>query len=76
MVALSILSLLLAPAALAAPSRRDGGFDSGFHGACDVSQSTFADFPQSFDQLTADPIFVLMGVGIQNYTCNSGNTYE
>jgi hypothetical protein len=70
MVALSLLSLLLAPVALAAPSRRDG-----FQGACSVPASAFT-IPSNFDALTSPPNLVLMGFGIQNYTCNAGGTFE
>ena len=70
MVALSLLSLLLAPAVLAAPWRRDG-----FQGQCSVPASAL-DIPPSFQQLSGPPNFVLMGYGIQNYTCNANGTYE
>ena len=70
MLALSLLSLLLAPAALAAPWRRDS-----FHGGCDVPRSAFS-LPSNFDTLQSDPSFVLLGIGFQNYTCNANGTYE
>ena len=69
MVALSLLSLLLAPAVLAAPWRRDG-----FQGQCSVPASAL-DIPPSFQQLSGPPNFVLMGYGIQNYTCNANGAY-
>jgi hypothetical protein len=71
MVALSLLSLLLATAALAAPSRRDGTF----HGACNVPASAVT-LPSSLDPLLSPPNLVLLGVGVQNYTCNSSGTFE
>ena len=71
MVALSLLLLLLAPAALAAPWRRDGGFQ----GACSVPASAF-NLPSNFDALPGPPNLVLMGFGIQNYTCNDSGTFE
>jgi len=74
MVALSLLSLLLAPAALAAPWRRDGG-NSTFQGACSVPASAFS-LPSNFDALATSPNLVLMGFGIQNYTCNANGTFD
>jgi hypothetical protein len=73
MVALSVslLSLLLAPAVLAVPLRRDGGFQ----GACPVPASAF-NLPSNFDALASPPSLVLMGFGIQNYTCNANGTFE
>jgi hypothetical protein len=73
MVALSLLSLLLAPAALAAPWRRDAG--SGFQGLCSVPASAF-NLPSNFDPLPNPPNLVLMGFGVQNYTCNANGTFE
>jgi hypothetical protein len=70
MVALSLLSLLLAPAALAAPWGSDG-----FFGDCSVPQSAL-NIPATFDQLQASPNLVLMGFGIQNYSCNANGTFE
>jgi hypothetical protein len=70
MVALSLLSLLLAPVALASPWRRDGAFKGG----CTVPQSTFS-LPSNFDNLEQPPNLVLLGVGIQNYTCGQDGTY-
>jgi hypothetical protein len=70
MVTLSLLSILLAPAALAAPWRR-----GGFNGACSVPQSAFT-LPSNFDALSAPPSLVLMGFGVQNYTCNANGTFE
>jgi hypothetical protein len=71
MIALSLLSLLLATAALAAPSRRS----DPFHGACNVPAWAMT-LPSSFDPLPYSPKFVHMGVGVQNYTCNSNGTFE
>jgi hypothetical protein len=71
MIALSLLSLLLAATALAAPARRD----STFHGACNVPASAVT-LPSSFDPMPSSPNLVLLGVGVQNYTCNSKGTYE
>lgn len=72
MVALSLISLLLAPAVLAVPAwRRDGGFQ----GQCTVPTSAL-NIPAAFDQLTSPPNFVLMGFGIQNYTCNANGSFE
>jgi hypothetical protein len=73
MIALSLLSLFLAPAALAVPWRRDAG--SGFQGRCQVSQTDFG-LPSDLDTLTGPPNLVLIGVGVQNYTCNSEGTFE
>ncbi|KAF8502745.1 hypothetical protein F5888DRAFT_1598993, partial [Russula emetica] len=66
-----ILSLLLATAALAAPSRRD----NTFHGACNVPASAVT-LPSSFDPLPSAPNLVLLGVGVQNYTCNSSSIFD
>jgi hypothetical protein len=71
MIALSILPLLLATAAIAAPSRRDGTF----RGDCNVPASVVT-LPPSLDPLTSPPTFTLLGVGVQNYTCNSHGTFE
>jgi hypothetical protein len=71
MIALSLLSLLLATAALAAPSRRD----ATFHGACNVP-ANIVKLPSSLDPLPSPPDLVLLGVGVQNYTCNSNGTFE
>jgi len=71
MVALSLLSLLLATTAFAAPSRRD----SGFKGPCSVPQSAFS-LPSNFDALPSPPNLVLVGFGVQNYTCNPSGTFE
>ena len=68
---LSLLSLLLATAALAAPSRRD----ATFHGACNVPASAVT-LPSSFDPLPSPPNLVLLGVGVQYYTCNSSGVFE
>jgi hypothetical protein len=71
MIALSILPLLLATAAVAAPSRRHGTF----RGDCDVPASAVA-LPSSLDPLPSPPNLFLLGVGVQNYTCNSNGTFE
>jgi len=71
MIALSLLSLLLATAALAAPSRRG----STFHSACNVPASAVT-LPSSLDPLPSPPNLVLLGVGVQNYTCNSNGTFD
>jgi hypothetical protein len=71
MVALSLLSLLLATAALASPTSSD----DTIHGACDVPVSAVT-LPQSFTSMSSPPNMVLLGVGSQNYTCNSNGTYE
>ncbi|KAF8497839.1 hypothetical protein F5888DRAFT_259250 [Russula emetica] len=70
MVALSLLSLLLPTAALAAPWRRDS-----FQGRCSVPASAFK-IPSNFDALATSPNLVLMGFGIQNYTCNANGTFD
>ncbi len=72
MIALSLLSLLLATTALAAPTRRG---DDNYFSACDVPV-TAVTLPSSFDPLPSPPHLVLLGVGVQNYTCNSKGTYE
>ena len=69
MIALSLLPLLLAPAALATPWRR-----GGFQGACSGPQSDF-NIPSGLDPLTTSPSLVLVGVGVQNYTCNANSTF-
>ena len=71
MVALSLLSLLLATAALAMPTPRD----NTIHGAGNVPASTVT-LPQSFTPMSSSPNIVLVGIGSQNYTCNSDGTYE
>jgi hypothetical protein len=71
MVALSLLSLLLAPAALATPWRRA----SGFQGGCSDPPSAFS-IPSTFDALKTPPSLVLVGYGVQNYTCNANGTFE
>ena len=68
MVALSLLSLLLATTTLAAPCKR------GFQGACKVPASAFS-LPQALSALTSPPAYVAMGIGNQNYTCNSAGNY-
>ena len=70
MITLSLLSLLLAPAAFATPSRRDG-----FNGACTVSQSDFS-IPQGLDALPGPPELTMVGVGVQNYTCNATGSFQ
>jgi hypothetical protein len=69
MIALSLLSLLLAPAVLAVPWRR-----GGFQGLCQDSQSDFS-IPSGLDPLAGPPNLVLLGVGVQNYTCNANGTF-
>ena len=71
MIPLSLLSLLLAPAALAIPSRRDGGFQ----GACNVSQSVFS-IPEGLDAISNPPVLTAVGVGVQNYTCNATGSFQ
>ena len=71
MIALSLLSLLLATTALAAPTRRD----DTFHGACSVPASAVA-IPSQLNPPQLPPNLVQVGVGVQNYTCNSNGTYE
>jgi hypothetical protein len=70
MIALSILPLLLATAAVAAPSRRE----STFRGDCNVPASAVA-LPWSLDPFPSAPNNFLLGVGVQNYTCNSAGTF-
>jgi hypothetical protein len=72
MVALSLISLLLATTALAAPARRD---NNTFHGACSVPASAVT-LPSALDPLPSPPSLVLLGVGVQNYTCNSSGVFE
>ena len=67
MVALSLLSLLLAPAVLASPWRRDGEFQ----GLCADPPSAF-NIPKSFDALSSTPNLALLGVGVKNYKCENG----
>jgi hypothetical protein len=72
MVSLSLLLLLLAPVALASPSRCRGRGEI-FHGTCVDPEAAFK-LPPTFDPLSTPPSFVLMGFGIQNYTCNTNGT--
>ncbi|KAJ7062682.1 hypothetical protein C8F01DRAFT_1023734 [Mycena amicta] len=47
--------------------------------ACDTSSITMDDLPAGQTQLVAPttaPIYVLLGVGIQNYTCSSAGAYS
>jgi hypothetical protein len=71
MVALSLLSLLLATTTLAAPSKREGDY----HGACPVPVSAFQ-LPAQLGALQSPPRFTTVGVGVQNYTCSSSGTYS
>jgi hypothetical protein len=71
MFVLSILPLLLATAAVAAPWRRGGAF----HGDCNVPASAVT-LPSSLDPLPSSPNLFLLGVGVQNYTCNSNGTFD
>ena len=73
MIAPSLLSLLLAPVALAGPWRRDAG--STFKGQC-VDNPTDFQIPSGLDPITKSPNLVLVGVGVQNYTCNANGTFE
>jgi hypothetical protein len=66
MVALSLLSLLLATTAFAAPSNNDD-----FHGACTVPASAFT-LPTGLPPITSAPRFTAVGAGLQNYTCIAG----
>jgi len=67
MISLSLLPLLLATATVAAPSPR------GFRGDCNVATTAL---PAPLDSLSSPPTFFLLGVGVQNYTCNSNGKYE
>jgi hypothetical protein len=69
MIVLSLLPLLLAVAAVASPSRR------GDHDHCNVPASAVA-LPASLDPLPSAPNRVLLGVGVQNYTCISNGTFR
>jgi len=69
MIALSLLPFLLATAAVAAPSRR------AFRGDCNVPASAVT-LPWSLDPLPSPPNLFYLGVGVQNYTCNSKGTFE
>jgi len=66
MVVQSVLLLLLATTALAAPSK-----DNNCHGACTVPASAFI-LPAGLPALTSAPRYTAVGVGMQNYTCASG----
>ena len=70
MIVLSLLPLLLATAAVAAPSRRGGEFC----GDCIVPASAVA-LPSGLDPLPSAPNLFLLGVGVQNYTCNSTGAF-
>ena len=72
MIALSLLPLLLATVAVAAPSRSR---DTTFRGDCNVPASAVT-VPWPLDPLPSTPNFFLLGVGVQNYTCNSSGTFE
>ena len=71
MIALSLLPLLLATAAVAAPARRDGPI----RGDCIVPASAVP-LPSPLDPLSSPPNLFYLGVGVQNYTCNSQGTFE
>jgi hypothetical protein len=75
MVALSILSLLLPALALAAPASQSSKDKDNFRGRCTVPSSAFQ-LPSSFEALKSAPKLVLMGFGVQNYTCNANGTFE
>ena len=72
MIALSLLPLLLATAAVAAPGRRHD--DGTIQGECKVPASVVA-VPPPLDPLPSPPNLFLLGVGVQNYTCNSTGSY-
>jgi hypothetical protein len=72
MIGLFILPLLLATAAVAAPSRSTR--DSTFRGDCNVPASAVA-LPSSLDPFPHAPNLFLLGVGVQNYTCNSAGSF-
>ena len=70
MIALFLLPLLKVTAAVAAPTRRD----STFRGECSVPASAVT-LPSSLDPLPSPLNLFLLGVGVQNYTCNSNGTF-
>jgi len=72
MIALTLLSLLLATTTLAAPSQRRG---STFHGACSVPASAFS-LPSSLSPIQSPPSFTTVAFGVQNYTCTSAGNYS
>jgi len=71
MVALFLLSLLLATTALAAPSQKR----DDFHGACTVPASAF-DLPWPLPPIQSPPLYTAVGFGVQNYTCTSSGNYS
>lgn len=75
MIALSVLSLLLATTSLAAPTRR--GDTGTYHGACDApAAATGITLPTQFTQVESSITLIVLGVWTQNYYCNSEGTYE
>ncbi len=76
MIALSFLSLLLSTTAFAVPMRRIG--DGAFQGACsvDLQSSILQNLPLPLDPVPNVPNAVLMGLGVQNYTCNTAGVFE
>jgi len=71
MVALSLLSLLLATTALAArPQKRDD-----FHGAVAVPPSAFS-LPSLLTPIQSSPRYTTVAYGVQNYTCTSFGNYS
>lgn len=67
MIALSesLLSILLATATLATPSRRQSASN------CSVPASAFSSLPQSFTPINSSPRFTAIGIMLQNYECTS-----
>jgi hypothetical protein len=76
MTALSFLSLLLATTAFAAPMLGLGA--GAFQGACsvDLQSPILRNLPSPLDPELNVPNAVLMGLGVQNYTCNTAGTFE
>jgi len=71
MVALSLLSLLLATTALAAPSQKR----DPLHGDSTVPASAF-NLPSLLTPLQSPPRFTTVAFGVQNYTCSSTGLYD
>jgi len=70
MIALSLLSLLLATTTLAAPSQRRGS-----QGGCSVPASAFS-LPAPLTPIQTPPLFTTVAFGVQNYTCTAFGNYS
>jgi len=71
MIALSLLPFVLATAAVASPAPRD---DDTFCDHCRVPASAVT-IPPPLEPLSSSPNLFFLGVGVQNYTCNSTGSF-